>query len=185
MILIDNYMMRPLEKKDLPIILKWRNSERVHSMMLTDHKITESEHFEWYEKIVSKAKIPLHFIVELKGNPLGYIGYTDIDWEKKVCAPGAYIGDLDKTEIDSGIIIFYLSLVYAFEVLDFQLLSTTVLAKNKKAYKLDKFLGYSDKALLSEKIIRGDEKIDVYILEYRKDDWLRYKNKFGYIYKIV
>lgn len=43
-----NYTLRPLEEKDLPIILEWRNSEKVHSKMLTDHKITWEEYYSWY-----------------------------------------------------------------------------------------------------------------------------------------
>lgn len=35
---MEEYSVRPLEEKDLRLVLDWRNSERVHSKMLTDHK---------------------------------------------------------------------------------------------------------------------------------------------------
>lgn len=41
---MEEYSVRPLEEKDLRLVLDWRNSERVHSKMLTDHKITWEEH---------------------------------------------------------------------------------------------------------------------------------------------
>ena len=89
---IMNYTLRPLEEKDLSIILDWRNSEKVHSKMLTDHKITWDEHYSWYQRM-KEQPIKRNLVFEYKGKPIGYIGYTEFDEENHTCSPGAYLGE--------------------------------------------------------------------------------------------
>ena len=48
---MSEYSLRPLEERDLQMVLQWRNSERVHSKMLTDHKIVWEEQFAWFQRI--------------------------------------------------------------------------------------------------------------------------------------
>ena len=65
-----NYTLRPLEEKDLPIILEWRNSEKVHSKMLTDHKITWEEHYSWYQRMKGQP-IKRNLVFEYNETPIG------------------------------------------------------------------------------------------------------------------
>ena len=60
---IADYSMRPIEERDLELLLNWRNSERIHSLMLTDHKITWEEHYQWFKKI-SEYEPKRNFVFE-------------------------------------------------------------------------------------------------------------------------
>ena len=112
----NQYSMRPIEYEDLKMILDWRNSERIHSVMLTDHKITWEEHSRWFEKIKNNP-VKFHFVFEYESRPVGYIGYSDVDREAGTCAPGLYIGAKEDLPPEAGIIIYYMSTAYAFEKL--------------------------------------------------------------------
>ena len=83
---MSEYSLRPLEERDLQMVLQWRNSERVHSKMLTDHKIVWEEHFAWFQRIKDNP-IKRNLIFEFLGRPIGYIGYTEYDEEKGCCSP--------------------------------------------------------------------------------------------------
>ena len=53
---IGDYSICPIEERDLELLLNWRNSERIHSLMLTDHKITWEEHCNWFKKYLNMSQ---------------------------------------------------------------------------------------------------------------------------------
>lgn len=174
---IGDYSMRPIQKDDLGELLEWRNSERVHSMMLTNHKISWDEHQNWYENVVSKQKVPLHFIFEYKLKRVGYIGYTEVDFINRRCSPGAYLGDVNDVPIDAGLVIAYMSVLYPLDYLDFHKVSTIILEYNKRVYKMDKFIGYQDEGVLREHFFKNNTFISANILGMLKSTWNKKKNE--------
>lgn len=128
--------MRPIEERDLCKILEWRNSDEIHSMMLTDHKITWEEHCRWFEKI-SQEPVKRHFVFEYQDRPVGYIGYNDFDEQTKTCTPGMYLGDRKAAPADAGLYLSYMSWKYAFEELGMEKLISEIFPRNKKALVMD------------------------------------------------
>ncbi|MED2629632.1 UDP-4-amino-4,6-dideoxy-N-acetyl-beta-L-altrosamine N-acetyltransferase, partial [Bacillus thuringiensis] len=49
---IGDFQLEKLKKKDLELILKWRNTKEIRSVMYENHQITIDEHLKWYEKLV-------------------------------------------------------------------------------------------------------------------------------------
>lgn len=158
-----DYSVRPVEEKDLKMLLEWRNSERIHSVMLTDHKITWEEHVAWFER--NKNNNPSkNLIFEYKGRPVGYIGYTEFDEENKSCSPGAYLGSLE-IPIDAGYVLFQTAIDYAFDILGMCILRTEVIEDNKRALQLDKMLGY--RVVGNSNVTKRGRAIRVFILEMK------------------
>lgn len=135
-----DYILRPFEDKDLLVILEWRNSDKVHSQMLTDHKITWEEYYSWFQRM-KEQPVKRNLVFEYKGEPIGYIDYTEYDDKNHTCLPGAYLGENISTPKDAALCLFYASIEYAFTELNMERLNTDVFADNKRALKLDKFLG--------------------------------------------
>lgn len=175
---VGEYRMRAIEEDDLELIWKWRNSERIHSMMLTPHKISWEEHKNWFENIVSNQEIPLHFVFEYQNKSLGYIGYTQVDFINKRCSPGAYIGNALDAPIDAGVALMYMSMAYPLDHLGFNKLSTIVFKNNKKAYKMDKIFGYEEEGFLREHFLVNDLFLDAYMLGILKTQWELKKAEF-------
>lgn len=134
------YKLRPIMIKDLHLLLQWRNSERIHSMMLTDHKITWKEHLTWFHRIETDT-IKRNFVFEYRGCPIGYVGYTEYDSKRRVCSPGAYLGEIN-VPIDAGIYLFYMTLEYAFSELNMCRVETSIFKRNKKARRINEIFGY-------------------------------------------
>lgn len=137
---MEEYSVRPLEEKDLRLVLDWRNSERVHSKMLTDHKITWEEHLAWFQRSKDNP-VKRNLVFCYQDRPIGYIGYTEYDDVNMICSPGPYLGETD-VPIDAGITLFYIAVEYAFAELHMKSLETSVFKSNKQAMRIDKFLGY-------------------------------------------
>lgn len=166
---MEEYSIRPIEEKDLPMLLDWRNSERVHSKMLTEHKITWEEHFAWFQRI-KENPVKRNLIFELSGRPIGYIGYTEYDEENRSCSPGAYLGEAD-VPIDAGLVLFYMSVEYAFAELGMDRLETSIFKSNKYAMKIDKFLGYKEINGSEEIFIKNGREESAVRIFMTKDDW--------------
>lgn len=166
---MEEYSIRPIEEKDLAMVLNWRNSERVHSKMLTEHKITWEEHFAWYQRIKENS-VKRNLIFEFAGRPIGYIGYTEYDEEKRSCSPGAYLGEVD-VPVDAGLVLFYMSVEYAFTELCMDRLETSIFKSNKYAMKIDKFLGYKEIVGSEERIIKNGKEEPAIRIFMTKDDW--------------
>ena len=164
----DDYSIRGIREEDLKMLLSWRNSERIRSVMLTDHEITWEEHYNWFKRNEHNEP-PRNLIFEYKGPPIGYIGYTEYDIEQKTCSPGCYLGDIEMAPIDAGMILFITTMDYAFDALQMQTLKTEVFKKNRKAMKIDKLLGFK---IVGEKVVTKDKVLEIcYNMELLAADW--------------
>ena len=137
---MSDYTVRPIREEDLRLLLRWRNSDRVHSQMLTDHLLTWDEHYQWFCRM-KENPIPRNLIFSYQGRPIGYIGYTEYDEERRHCSPGAYLGETD-VPIDAGVVMWCFGVDYAFSVLGIQRLETSIFARNRNAKRINTFLGY-------------------------------------------
>lgn len=170
---MEEYSVRPLEEKDLRLVLDWRNSERVHSKMLTDHKITWEEHFAWFQRSKDNP-VKRNLVFCYQGRPIGYIGYTEYDDVNMTCSPGAYLGETD-VPIDAGITLFYIAVEYAFAELHMKSLETSVFKSNKQAMRIDKFLGYKEVPGKEEVYIKNGKEEIALRMSMSKADWDKHK----------
>lgn len=174
--MIDNrdYGFRKIERDDLELLLKWRNSERIHKVMLTDHIITMEEHKNWFENI-SKYNPLRNFIFTYKNRPIGYFGYTQYDDKKLTCSPGSYIGEISKSiPADAGLILAYYIHQYGFATLKMKILVSDVLENNKRVLHLNKLLGYE---IIDEYYItKNGKKVKSYKISISKEDWDKKKD---------
>lgn len=164
------YSMREIKEQDLRLIYDWRNSEKIHSKMLTNHKIKWDEHIKWFEKS-KKTKVKLSFIFEYNKIPIGYIGYQDLDFENQRVSIGLYLAESSNNILDAGIMISYFSLEYAFKELKINKIWTYVLKKNKKALKLNKYMGYLEEGMLRKHFLKSGILEDACLLGILKEEW--------------
>lgn len=175
--MVEEYTIRPLEEKDLRMVLAWRNSDRVHSKMLTEHKISWQEHWNWFQRAQANP-VKRNLIFEYQGRPVGYIGYTEYDEENMSCSPSAYLGETD-VQIDAGIYLLYMTVEYAFETLGMRRLESSIFKSNKQSMGINKFLGYRE-IPGTEKTYYKNGKEEVAIrVEMLREEWLENKRQRG------
>lgn len=172
----EEYSIRPIEEKDLEMILRWRNSKRISSMMLTEHKITKNEHYNWFKKI--KLYKPIrHFIFCYNNIPIGYIGFNNFNVDEKSCDYGVYLGDVNiKIPVDASLILYFFAIEYAFDILNVKIIYSKILEINISSIAFNKFIGF--KFLKKDIIEINNKKEKVYCLQLHKKDWNVYKRGF-------
>lgn len=167
---LNEYSMRPIEESDLPQILEWRNSDEIRNMMLTNHKITWNEHYNWFKRI-EQNPVKRYFIFEYQNKPIGYIGYNEFDEENKSCSPGMYIGDKKNAPGDAGFAMSYIIGKYAFYKMGLLSLKSEIFAKNKNALAINKF--FRTPIIGEYYIEKNGEKELVKKLEITKEQWMK------------
>jgi len=170
----QDYQLRPIQESDLEVVLEWRNSERVRSNMYTDHIISFNEHKRWFLNTRNNQSVS-HHICEYNKQPIGVINFTNIDQQNKKCCWGFYLGLPDVT-IGSGSIMGFLSLEYAFEVLNIRKLYSEVFKFNEKSIKLHKKLEFQEEGHFVKHILKNEKYEDVIALTLFKDQWLAVKD---------
>jgi UDP-4-amino-4,6-dideoxy-N-acetyl-beta-L-altrosamine N-acetyltransferase len=170
----NNLNLRPVKESDLPMLLEWRNSERIRANMYTDHIITGEEHRSWFNRLQQKRDI-ISLVFEMDQRPLGIVNINRIDRDSNSCHWGFYIGDPDAPR-GSGIYMGYVGLEYIFKTLDFRKVTGEALVFNQASIAFHKKLGFSQEILPPVQVLKNGKYEDIVSFALTKDDWLRVKS---------
>lgn len=80
------------------------------------------------------------------------------------------MGEVD-VPVDAGLVLFYMSVEYAFTELCMDRLETSIFKSNKYAMKIDKFLGYKEIVGSEKMIIKNGKEEPAIRIFMTKDDW--------------
>lgn len=169
----NKYNIRPMEERDLDMVLEWRNSERVRACMYTDHIITRQEHQAWFERI-QRMEFPTTLIFEYCGAPAGLKSFSQIDRHNNRCHWGFYLGE---TELPRGCAtaMGFLALEYIFEEHNFRKLCAEAFAFNAASLGYHRRLGFSQEGCFVRHVLKNSCYEDVISLAVFRDDWLAIK----------
>lgn len=70
-----------LTKKDLPLVLQWRNDPEVSRYMLFQEEISPEAHQAWYESL---SVFSYYMMIRWENTPIGVINLRDVDRDGKV-----------------------------------------------------------------------------------------------------
>ena len=167
----DNCRLRPMADSDLDTVLLWRNSDRIQSMMYTDHEISSDEHRAWFTR-VSHNRNSRHLIFEYDGRPAGVVNVTDIDERNRRCHWGFYLGETGLPK-GCGAAMGALALEFMFEQLGLNKVVGEVLAHNEQSMHYHSRLGFVEEGRLSRHVFRHGSFEDVIIFAHFADRWRR------------
>ncbi len=166
---INDFSIRKIEEKDLGVILKWRNSDRIRKNMYNDKTITLDEHLNWYRNW-SKDNKDIYFLFLFEKEPIGVISFNKIDEEKHKCYWGFYIGNKNRP-LNSGMIMGYLGLEYIFYKRDILQVFGESFVFNEASINFHKRLGFKDETIMKNYILKDGKYQDVVRFWLRKRDW--------------
>lgn len=144
----EDYSLRPITEGDLPMVLEWRNSERIRAVMYTDHHITQEEHYRWYDKMKDDKQC-CYLIFNIKDVPYGLVNFTSINKMHNRCMFGYYLGRADSPK-GSGSIMEFLTLDYVFLKMKLRKLCCEVLSFNLSPINLHKKFGFHEEGCLKK-----------------------------------
>ncbi|PFS53932.1 UDP-4-amino-4,6-dideoxy-N-acetyl-beta-L-altrosamine N-acetyltransferase [Bacillus cereus] len=170
---IADFQLISLEKDYLDIILKWRNTKEIRSVMYEDHKITIDEHLKWYEKLkMDDTKVARLLIYKEK--PIGFVIFTKIDKMNRTCYWGFYIGEKQSVK-RAGTVLGLLALDYIFRTKGIHKVCAEIIELNRISLNFHRKLGFQEDGRYENYIYRDNNYIDVITMNLSHEQWAERK----------
>ncbi|MGH1326341.1 UDP-4-amino-4,6-dideoxy-N-acetyl-beta-L-altrosamine N-acetyltransferase [Bacillus pretiosus] len=169
MLEIGDFQLRSLEKKDLELILKWRNTKEIRTIMYEDHEITIDEHLKWYEKLeMDDTKVAR--LLTYKEKPIGFVNFTKIDEMNQTCYWGFYIGEKQSVR-RAGTVLGLLALDYIFETKGIHKVCAEIIESNRISLNFHQKLGFQEDGRYENYICRDNDYMDVITMTLFHEQW--------------
>ena len=167
--------LRSLCEEDLKLILEWRNSERIRSMMFNDQPISWEEHKRWFNQL-SQGNEASFRVFEMKSEPVGVVQFKEIDRVKQEASWGFYLG---KENLIPGIgsMMGFLGIEHGFENLRLSKIYGEVIGSNEKSIRYHKRLGFEPIESRKAPIIREGRMQQVFSFQLTAGKWKKNKTQ--------
>lgn len=163
------YNLRPMEEKDLQLVLEWRNSDRVRHFMYNDSLISFSEHRAWFRMIQNDPSC-IYLIFEINTAPVGLVNLTKIDPQNLNCMMGFYVGR-ENCPKGTGTKMGELALRYAFNKIGIRKILGEVLVFNEPSIHFFLKLGFREEGRLIKHVKKNGVYVDVIVFGLLRDDY--------------
>lgn len=147
-------VLRPCERKDLIMRVKWLNNPVVRETLVLMFPVSIAETELWFERIlVSNTR--KDFIIELKEaeKPIGFAGYINIDWINRKAEPFIAIGEENAWGKGYGTEVVRALLEFGFNEMGLNRMYGFMLDFNQRALKMDLKAGFKKEGLLKEDVL--------------------------------
>lgn len=163
------FNFRRLNEGDLNLVMQWRSDPTVSRFMQTDITPNIVEQKKWFAK-VSEDPSYVYWVILYKDSPVGVLNLADVDYSKRECSWGFYLGDPSCRNM-GGLLPPYLY-NFLFRACRWQKLIADVMVHNHIVQKLHRLHGYKDHGLLPTEVIKGEQRFALrrYILD--ANTWL-------------
>lgn len=160
--------LRPIEEKDLVMVLNWRNSEHVRHYSLTDHIINLDDHQKWYRN-QNKDPSCEWSIAELKNKPIGVVSITDINSQDGTCTWGMYIGE-NMGNLGIGVLMEIRAIDRIFNHHGIRKLWGQAL-KSNRILMMHKRFGFVEEGILRNHVFRNGNYEDIVFVALFAKQW--------------
>ncbi|MCX7653971.1 MAG: GNAT family N-acetyltransferase [Fervidobacterium sp.] len=149
MICNENICLRPLSLEDTNFVLELRNDLDDSLSYFSDYPLYDFEHIDWLKK---KEK-DIDMIIEYKGQRVGRVRITNIDYRNQKCEFGIHI---HKNFRGMGLAYKAGSIIidYVFRNLPIRKIYLYTMEENVKAVKLFQKLGFVIEGTLIEEVFK-------------------------------
>lgn len=166
---ISKYSLRPVQERDLDLLLAWRNSDRIRAVMYTDHIISMDEHKRWFQAL-AKGNAAHALIFEKDGRPLGTVNITRINNSDRSCHWGFYLGEADAPR-GSGFTMGYLGLSYIFGTLELDRVTGEAFSFNQASIRFHGKLGFQRERGADRRVLKNGIQVEVFTFSLVRERW--------------
>jgi RimJ/RimL family protein N-acetyltransferase len=154
--------LRPLEKRDMELKIKWYNDPEVNKTLILNEKLELDKSLEWFDKAVQDDS-RRDFIIETKdGEPIGLTGLLGIDRIHGTAECFCVIGQKEFWGKGVGTQVHSLLIQWAFDELNLHKIWAVVYTNNAAVLKLVKKLGFEIEGTLREEKCIAGKRIDLF-----------------------
>jgi len=163
--------LRPLEKRDIELKVKWYNDPQVNKTLILNEELELAKSLEWFDKAIHDDS-RRDFIIETKdGEPIGLTGLLGIDRIHGTAECFCVIGRKEFWGKGIGAQVHSLLIQWAFDELNLHKIWAVVYTNNAAVLKLVKKLGFEiEGTLRQEKCIAG-KRIDMFRIGLLRDEF--------------
>ena len=152
-------------------VRQWRNKEEIRKFMLTRHIVNKEEHLQWIEDLKYRNNWKF-WVIFLKDIPIGSVYLQNINYEKLTSEWGFYIGEEEYKGKGLSKVVLLKLLEIFFNEMKFNSLFTKILSDNIIALNLYRKFKFKERERVS-----FEDKREVIILEFSKEDWIKYRRQ--------
>ena len=163
-------ILRPITAQDTPLIVSWRNNERVRHSFIYRETFTEAIHEKWLAEQVATGHVRQFIICEKDpqgnmGRPVGSVYLRDVDMAEGSAEYGIFIGEDDAAGCGYGTEAAGLMVEYAVRGLGLKRLILRVYTDNIPAIKSYEAAGFKRIQTLEGVMATDGERRDMYLME--------------------
>jgi RimJ/RimL family protein N-acetyltransferase len=164
-------LLRPVEERDLPLLVRWRNNPADRRLFFSPFLISEGGQKKWYERLLADQAHMLFMIETVEGQTVGTIGLDGIDWRNQQAELGQFYIDPEMRGRDYPLEATVLIVQYAFEELNLHRLQGAFYDFNQGPMTMAQFFGFRREAVLRKAAFAGGEFHDKIILGLLREEW--------------
>ena len=161
-----------LNNEELALVLAWRNSDIIKQLVAFDPKsISFPEHKAFVEGLRSRSD-RCYFLIKEQDRDLGVVCLLGIDFFNRRCTWGDYTNP-SLVNTGTGVILEYIALHLAFEVLGLHCLRCETLENNQAARRLHDFFGFETEGILRDYVYRREDShyYNVIVMSINDERW--------------
>ncbi len=170
----EKVILRPINKTDLPIFLKWYNDEEVIEFLSMYTPITDMMEEKWLEEALA-AKDRIHFMIEAvegdKTTPIGSIGLNKLDHRCQSAEMGIAIGAKDYWGKGYGGEAVKTIIDYGFKQLNLRRISSYVFSPNGRSLRMHQKLGFVKEGVLRQAFYKNGRFMDEVLFGMLREEW--------------
>jgi RimJ/RimL family protein N-acetyltransferase len=174
MIVSGQVFLRPAERDDLPLFVRWFDDARTSRTLSAVAPMSLAMEEDWFERtVVSQGRDGYHFVIcRLEDDrPLGTIGLFELDLRNGSAGLGISIGDPADTGRGHGTDAMRALLGWAFDMLRLERIWLDVYAFNPRARLVYERLGFVHEGTLRHAAFRFGEYVDFERMSILAGEW--------------
>lgn len=154
--------LRPIQKDDTDLIVKWRNQNNVRNYFIYQADFTREGHLYWLHEVVEKGRAAQMMICEKEtGKPVGSVYIRDIDHTHHKGEYGIFIGEESARGKGVGTSAAKLMIEYGFKELGLHRIYLRVLSGNDQAVRSYEKAGFVREGYLKDDAYINGKYVDI------------------------
>lgn len=175
----DMLIFREVNIDDAELILKWRKSPRVDSMMLSSISSSLEEQIQWLSSAYSKTDY-YHWIINDGFEDIGLVSMNRFSPEHSSTSWGYYIGEENQLGAGATVPAYFYNFIFS-QGSPITEVTAEVLSSNPKVIRMHELYGYVPTEELDHDIELDGEAMRIVTMKLDKETWGTKKAFHGYI----